>query len=975
MNNITLSIVSGSLSLLLFLLSYIVKDIPIEIAIPASLVTGILFFAAIWYALKKRANHKASPATISQDAKALLQNTKVEGSTLLQGNILKDCTITINAEQIHRPPLYDQNNARYKMPRSSGSSEYRPSETAAPASPELSDGADKESTSRQIREALEYLHNRHFQQARILFYEILADIKNKPGYSRERARVYNNLGVSYNQPDEHGDLEQAKKLFLQALNEDPSFYQAKLNLGLAYVGEGTSESIARGWEIIWAVWQSLDRKLELPDQDLEALMGATVWSTYRHKGAEEGVRLVHGFHGRLAEFASHSLPVLRLTASMQAEIGDIGNALQTCDSALTYAPNDPELLTIKARTILIDTIKDERVIQDGELVPEVKDKTSVEMAFELFRKAEQASIEQNKDYLFPEIHLGIIQCQLLLGKYEEAPAILKQIDVSKLPLPLHQHLNVLTFTTHLQNRSYEAALRTLKESPNYEQISYNEKKHLAKQFTHRGAPEQARELLAGIEKKADELKDFDYWLDIALINMFLDRKQDAVSAANKARRYANVSDLSPTIRKQFLSNYSALLFRYSVSVGKDEGNRLLPALLEFQKEFPGEKILIPIKALDDDGKPTDEIKTLLTDTERARIQLRDSFKANPVPTYVLAKQTKTPYPDFICKRHDPDFTIEFTVPEQSFVLRLIGLFKKSDKFILDYLILLDLSHSDMLGFLERTEKTIQIHESLFQAIQNDLIMLEIPELRQLWDFLRRSKSIEFVTDIPNVSFDFGDISPFLDTWLVNTMKFAKANQVPLATDDLRLLRFLESEKIHGLNIYAFIDYWLRSGDLDKKAYSHVLGRLAERAYIFLSFDQEDLAAIASQDDYKITLRSYHLVNQLLLPGSEPRSFLIVFARFIKLIWGAGILTDDKLKWLEFLTRKILDKVYCGLPDDAEIDLDPFAKGLVLIWKNAITVGTKDDLTKLLPRVHEIIDKKQLKGIGDKFKEMITKRLE
>ena len=80
------------------------------------------------------------------------------------------------------------------------------------------------------------------------------------------------------------------------------------------------------------------------------------------------------------------------------------------------------------------------------------------------------------------------------------------------------------------------------------------------------------------------------WLDIALINIFMNRKTDVISAAYRAKRFADGSNLEQSHRKEILSNFSAMIFRYVRIAGRDEAGRLLPSILEFQKEFPDEEL-------------------------------------------------------------------------------------------------------------------------------------------------------------------------------------------------------------------------------------------------------------------------------------------------------------------------------------------------------------------------------------------------
>jgi tetratricopeptide (TPR) repeat protein len=951
-------------SALFFFLQFVIPKIPLRTASIISLSIGAVLFVILFlYSKRKHA-----------DSRQQVANFVATGQTILQGNFIRDSTIIVtagDAESKNDSSSIESTGVNKESIRL----DLVPQPLSVADAFDLSAAPEKQSVSRRINEAIEYMNRRQFEEARNLLFGLVADIKAKPGFERERARIYNNLGVTYNLPDDYGDTERAKIFFHQALTEDGSFFQAKLNLGLAYIEENTENDLQRGFDTIMAVWNSIGGKDQLPEKDLSALVGAAAWAIYRRQGPAAGCSFLDGLQGKVSEVAIKTVPVLHLLVSMRVEIGNEEQALQECEDALKRCPDDASLLMAMARIVVKRALKNSGEVLGLSLVPDIADKDGVEHALELFRKAEQNAQMQHAAFLIPDIQLGIIQCQLLLGKFDEAPASLRKIRESELPEELLQHLGVLTFTTLLARRQFESALRTLRDSPTYSQITYSEKKLLARRFTFRGAPEQAAEILMELTAQADGKKDIEFWLDYALIMILLDRQQEAISAANRAKRIADATDLSSESRKQFLSHYSAILMRYAAKRGRDEGGRLLPAILEFQKEFPNEKIVIPVKAIDENGELTEEIKKMITDQRSAHTRLRDNFRRFPIPTYTFVKGLKWGYPEFVALKRDPEFTIEFTMPDQTFLAKLIVTYAESQTLIFDYLSLLDLSSTELLGFLERTGKQVLVHESLFHAIEDDLIMYELPELRRLWDFLRRSSSVKLITSAPDVTFATGNLSEYFDDWLVSCLKHAKANKLPLVTDDLRLFRLLELEGIGSLNIMPIIDQLLIKGDLDERAYSSVLGHLAERYYVFLSFRAEDLANIVSADDYKITPRTYHMVNQMLLPGSNWSSFISVFAEYVRILWRADVLAQDKVAWLEFLSRKIFQLAGRVLADNGEADVTVLAEGVVLMWKEAIDCGAKGDLQALVPRIDQIFDKATLPGIGDPIREYLKTKTE
>lgn len=968
-------VVPAVLAVLIFALTQMVDEMSMGLSITVAVVAGLIL-AALSLKYWRSGNNlrsKFSSQAIHQEAS--LGESLVIDSTVIQGNIVENMHITIDGGAVKRSPTvepiadYDKRNAQVQNAQTQLSIE------TGHLDPDEAKDSAKAVVRARIKEAIALLDRRSFEQARKLLRDIHSDIKGRAGFERERARVLNNMGVSYNQPGDDAHHEDAVVYFKLAQIEDPTLRQPKLNLAMLYLTRNTKAAIEEGHDTIFAVWSSTENKQRLPQKELEALVGAAMWAEYIHKGAESSLSFLESLQETTISAALDTWAILHHRASMCAEVGRLQDALSHCKAGLAKEPESPELLALRARLVLAIEVKDGSLMKGLDLVPVVGNLDSVKNALAWFQTAASKSQEQKKMYLLPEIHIGIVQCVILLDRFDEAPDFLRLLDSVSLPDHLKQHLDVLKYTTQMQRREFEAALHTLRQGSKYEQVTYEERKLLARRFAYRGAPEQAVQLLSEIEEAATTRKDFDYWLDLALNYVLLGRKLEAIAAANRAKVFADVATLTPANRRIFMSYYSTIQFRYIVGIGKDAENRLLPALIDFQKEFPDENIVVPVKALDEHGNLTDDFKGQLLSQQKAATELRDSFKASPVPTYVLVHETGRSFVEFICVRLDPEFTIEFTVPEQTFESELLQVYKDARVLLFDYLSLLDLSKVGLLGYLERMGKRIAVHKSLFDEIQNDLTMREYPELRVLWEFLRKSKSVEFISDSRDANFAIGEIGEHVDEWLAHTLAYSKSENVPLVTDDLRLLRFIKSEQMIGMNIVPIISQLREQGHLDKPAYSTVIGGLAERFYVFLAFDHEDLSTIVFADDYKVTPRSFHLVNQIVLRGSDWRSFVQVFVRFIKRLWSADVLPSDKIAWLGVLTQRIVFVVEREIVEGKQVDTKPLAVGLSLMWRNAIDEGCVDDLKDLEPEVDKMLDNKKYPDITEHFKKYISARLQ
>ncbi|MEW6040244.1 MAG: hypothetical protein AB1633_01860, partial [Elusimicrobiota bacterium] len=215
------------------------------------------------------------------------------------------------------------------------------------------------------------------------------------------------------------------------------------------------------------------------------------------------------------------------------------------------------------------------------------------------------------------------------------------------------------------------------------------------------------------------------------------------------------------------------------------------------------------------------------------------------------------------------------------------------------------------------------------------------------------------------------VQDIFDKWLVDSMKIAKEKNAVFMVDDFRLLRYLSSENIRGCNTIIVLKYMITKNWIDSKIYSTSLGDLAERCYTFLSFTGDDLFQIVMEDNSKITLRTYHLINQLLLPGSVVSSFTNVFVKFIDLLWRTGSLPEDKIKWLKFLTERVLEFIDNQGGVQTEEELTRIGADFTQMWGIAIDRSNRDELTLIEKSIGEILKQPYLYN----FKEGISKLIE
>jgi len=827
--------------------------------------------------------------------------------------------------------------------------------------PSESDPTIIDTVNKEIDEAVRLLDTNKVEEAKSNLYLILGKIKDKPNEcAYELARVYNNLGVCFNRLETMGgDFNKAEECFLKSLEVKPDFNKAKANLASVYLNKGGIDNYKKSYDIVQPLWEKSDKKDPLFLQIL-------IWSIYNHKSVKDVIEYYEN-SAEVKALIDSQADLLNLMAGIYSEKPDFDLAVELIDRAIELKPNAPQHLSTKARILMSRSVKRNIIPSVFEVVPKFKDYKDIEEALRLLEQAREI-IEIEKNPVLEElIKADIFSCSLWLQRADEAKYrdIRKSIHVEQLDPMRQQQLRVGDFALELRSRNYETAFKLLVESPDWAKIHYGEKARIARMFFLHGAPEQSKKILEQLEMDAEQKRDIQYWLDMTQNEILLNNKHLAIKSIDKAKSLA----VGTEHEKIVLSNFNAVMLRYA---HQGEVDRLMQAVFDYEKRYPDEKIMKPVKGLDNDGKLTDEMKSILLQQKEWYEGVRHTFRSQPVPSYALEKIFKRPYADILSSQNDPEFVIDLTAPNKEFEEALLENLQAAQTIVFDYAALLNLSKMNLLGHIAKFKKRICIVQELFDKIQEEFLSFENDDLRRLWQFLRTSKEIGIIEDKPG-RYEGEDVTDILDKWIVHSMRVVKSINAVFVADDLRFLLFLNTENIKGCNTPILLKFMLSTEWIDPKIYSTSLGDLAERCYVFLSYTGEDLFRIVLEDECKITLRSYHLVNQLLLPGSNVGSFIAVFVKFVDLIWKTGSLPDDKVRWLDLLSKKLIEFVEKeGLPQYPE-KLKSVINSLIMMWSISIQTSNKDEIQLLQGKVSEIFTKTYLSSVVDAINILIGKR--
>jgi len=815
---------------------------------------------------------------------------------------------------------------------------------------------------KEIDEAVTLIDESDFDQAKHSLFLTLGKIKDKlEDFRNELVRIYNNLGVCFLRPDiESGDLKEAEKYLSLALQLNPDFKKASANLVTVYFRKSDLENSKRAYDLAADLWKTSDKTESF-------IFQAFIFSTYYfYKSAEKAIECYKNSEKAEALVKTNN-QLMNLMGRMYLETKNYKTAEELAESALEIAPNSPNNLWLKAQILLRRSQEKDIIPSFFEVVPRFRDYQDIERALKILEQALEALKNENNHYLEQQVKADMLHCYLWLRRTNEAKfrEFRESIDASSLSQIQRRQLRIQDLAVEFQKRHFESAYTKLTHIPEWPKMDYQEKIRDAHLFYLKGAPEQSKEILKQLEVEAEQKRDEQFWLDVSMNEVLLENKNLAIKAAQKAKDFSRGKDSE----KKVLSHFNALMMRYATS---GEVDRLMEGMFECQKKYPDEKVIWPVPAIDKDGKPTEEIKAIFLQQEKWYEGIKQTFRSQPVISYYLEEVFKRPYADILSMQYDPEFIIPLTLPDESFEKKLTENVEKTENIVFDYASLLNLSKMNLLGHLEKFGKKLFITEKLFLKVQTELIMFEHEDLRRLWNFLRKSKEIHFIEESKAELKE--NIAGLFDPWIIDSIKAAKEKNAVFVVDDLRFLRFLKSENIRGSNSFVILRSMLSKEWIDEKVYSTSLGDLAERFYTFLPFSADDLFRIVMEDHSKRTPRTSHLVNQLFLPGSNASSFTRVFVKFIDLLWKTGSLAEDKMKWLEFLTEKIIKYLDDNFDIQNDKEVEKIVPHFIQTWIIAVQRSNRDEINILQKKVNEVLDKPYLAIIRNNIVGLIETKI-
>lgn len=807
----------------------------------------------------------------------------------------------------------------------------------------------------ELSESLSLIKKRDYEEAKLKITSLLGILKQNPQQNKKTlSKAYHLLGIIYSRPPlDLKKIENAEKYLKISLRYDSQNYKANATLASLYLNKGGKENINKAYQIIKPIWDEKEKDAQI----LEVLL----WSICLQKSSKEAIGFLES-SPESQEIVRKNDILSNAAAKFYLEIDDFETAFKFIDNALTLNAQSPYNHSVKGKFFLKKGLVEDIIPSTFELVPKLKKQDYIENALKHFLNALELC-DSNYDFILEqETRFDVFFCSILLNRAHENKfkAIRERIDKSTFIESERKRLEFLDSIILFNERNFFAAYNALIGLSDWEKFSYEVKLKFAKIFLKQGSPEEAKKILKTIEKEAKSKKDIQYWLDMSIIEALLGNKSGMISYLNLAKEEAK-----GTIHEEIVFSHGhGMLNRY---IGEKEVDRVLNHLMEHDKKFPNKQLLVPIKSFDAEGKPTPEVLEFINQQKERYHRIKDLFHRMCVPTYVLEKFFTTTYAQVLSSMNDPEFWINYYSPHPSFDKEMRENFAQGKVFVFDYSSLLNLSKMGILRELERIPQKKLITKSLFDKIQYELIVYENKELRELWDYLRKSNVISIV-DIDADTLKYENIAENLDKWIIDSIDLASYHEWGVVFgDDLNFLKLLKEFKIKGCITFYILDYLYENSFIDVKIRALSIGTLAERMYIFLPFDGEDLFIIVGNDDCKITLKTYHLINQITIPGVRASGYTLELPYFIDVLWKSGALFEDKKQWLLFSTYKILTVIgHCKFKAQGyEEKLLKF--DLYQIWRLAINRCNSDEKLLIEKELPNLFKKEEFSDIESEIR--------
>ena len=749
--------------------------------------------------------------------------------------------------------------------------------------------------------------------------------------SDDLKKIKNNIGVCYLQKYTHEFAKKAIDLFRQALDIDSNFLPAKQNLTTALLNSWEIENIKESLALAMKLYEENQGNYEAVTLLMHALR-------------------LNKENARLSNFLEQNLEILGKTmveneflaisfVEAAVEVKKYTELESLFPSIIEAFPNSVVLLTYYWKVILTKLEREHHFKRNNhDITPVVDTEEGLNFlikSHEFFKKANTLSSDSEAGhYMKYDILTGMRDCEYIIAKSRWEYLWEKQFQYYETELKARPGVEaelIKHFGQLIEQRNLADAYDKIMEI--YDSSGSNMSPHelldIAYKFFWRGGSEYTIRILKLIPK---EFSDMGIKLEInALLSIAYTLEGDKESAilyTNILLKLAESPEADDSFKKRVFSHNAAIMMRFP-----EESERFVKNVFTLQEISPEWTVMKMIKWIEEDETGTrlsNEMLEILSNNQRHYTDGMNAYKNNPYPIYFLQKWFTKSLPEVV-EMIATDSESHIIYDESSNGEHDPKVIMESEELVIDYLALYNLSRTGQLGLLSHIWKTLWIHEELFIEIQHDLVASENQVVRRIWQFLKTSKNVKLIpahleyTGIRWVTDEFTSwLRELFADWIIQSISFAQKRKLPIVTDDLRLAKFISWSEVQGMSINTlkFFQTGLSEWYIDKIQYGHILAKLSETHNTFLPFDSEDLYNIFQEDEraflsssriphiafkdflgeFRISLRLYHIINQINLPWSSIESFLVVIAEFWRRVNQAGFSNETKINLTLFLSN-------------------------------------------------------------------------
>jgi len=815
----------------------------------------------------------------------------------------------------------------------------------------------------ELKESVELIKTNQFEKAKTKVFEVIGVLKNAhPENKKLLSKAYHLLAVVYNKNKQiGGDFDIAEYYVRRALDYDPSFDKATGCLASILINKYGRENFVKSFEISAPLW-------EKSDQTNLQFLEVYLWGLFFTKSAEDAIKFFES--SKHAQDLVQKNDILsNVVARFYLSIHNPRESLKYINNSIKLDANKPDHFAIKASVYHEISLKEDWIYSDFEICPRLKKTDCLEKSIAYYKKCLSLCKEDQDVLLMEKVKIDIYTSLIILNSTnnKEVHKVRFCINPSIFSENEQKTLEFFDFLYFLNSRNFSTAYNQLINLKDWDTFPYRTKVNIAITFLKRGSPEEARKILKSLESEAEKQKDIQIWINLSYCEALLNNKVGLLQQFEKAKRDSAGSKNEEGV----FHHIHSMINRYRDS-GK-EIDRMLSNLQEHDEKFPQQKLLKAIPVSQKEEKPPREI----VDWYKAAIEqdqrTKKIFTEHQVPSYILADFHRLTYPELMTKLKDPNFHLRYYPPDKGSQRELIENFNYGKSFVFDYSSLLNLAKMDLLWELEKIPGTFLITTSLFYQIQSDLVFYENSDLRKLWDFIRSTGKITIINvDIPSGKYE--ELLKYVNKWIVDSFELVSiVENTVLVSDDYNLIRLIKSQNCKGTTTYTFLMLLLENRNIDPKTYGFALGVLADQMYIILPFDGEDLFYVVMDDDCKIKIRSYHLINHISIPEIQPSTYTQHFDYFLEKLWKTGSLPEDKINWLTLITERIIFTINQRRELNQKAEVELILVDIIRIWEKIIPLCNQSDLSVLETKCNPLFEKESSKRLLEYIPRLIDQR--